>query len=118
MTVPESYVRRLEQENLRLRQLSPKEQPGPATVTHDIITPGDDDSYLHSSTGRLVEDSTTEHFVSKLKGIHDAAAPDTAHQVWQAAQTPSDVIADSHEGVRSSPSAYTFILLKQDKDGA
>lgn len=123
LTVPESYIRRLEAENAQLRQSFPKEQPDSTTVIHGPSVavfgsnPASSDPPLRAE--RLMENSTTEHFVSKLKGIHDTCMPDTPGHGGQVTPTPYDDTGDEfEERIPSNKSNYTFIPLQQDNNRA
>ncbi|KAL4877966.1 hypothetical protein BJY04DRAFT_230241 [Aspergillus karnatakaensis] len=100
-SVPEDYIRRLENEISQLRQAS-RTRP---SSEHATVQPHPE---------RLIENTTTEYFVSKLKGACAAPASESP-PVHQTAATPAGGIA-SYPPTSPSISAYTYLPL--DYDGA
>lgn len=105
VTVPENYVRTLQNEVNQLRQLQAERGPLPGDAERQ--------SLYDSNPERLIENSTTEYFVSKLKGTctatedaqsHENAIPETP------ARTSRSGLSHSHHAQHSS-SNYTYVPL-------
>lgn len=115
LTVPESYVRRLENENAQLRESLSGGLQSSTRLTHELSSSANNDSRNAIRADRLVEDSTTEHFISKLKGVHDNPTPDTSQRGWQSSSSPIDgtgVLGTNP--ISPTKTSYTFISLEQD----
>ncbi|OGM40377.1 hypothetical protein ABOM_010595 [Aspergillus bombycis] len=110
-TVPENYLRRLESEIVRLRQPSRDGQRAVTHTSYQPTTPYSDGSQEQILPERLVENSTTEHFVRKLKGVYSNPIQEVAGvPPFPTTSTPSV----SELNAQSTASSYTYIPLEHD----
>lgn len=105
VTVPQNYVRTLQNEIHQLRQLQAERGPIPGDAERQ--------SLYDSNPERLIENSTTEYFVSKLKGACTATEP-AQYQENAIPETPESTsrsgLSHSHHAQHSS-SNYTYVPL-------
>ncbi|KAE8132756.1 hypothetical protein BDV38DRAFT_274869 [Aspergillus pseudotamarii] len=112
MPLPESYLRKLEKEITRLRpSLSGSQE---LSVEAEPASDGDSQND-HLLNERLIEDSTTEHFIWKLKGVRSALTQGNAQDSsFPTAPASSRASLPRDLDEKSMASSYTYIPLDYD----
>lgn len=108
VTIPESYVRRLESEIAQLRQPSHDSQRVVTHTSDQLTTPwrnGSPEQGLLPE--RLFENSTTEHFVRKLKNVYSTPTQDKSGVSSLPMTSTPDVAEFPANNVQSVTSDYT-----------
>lgn len=118
LTVPEDYLRGLQSEVAQLRQslsnataASARGQSRGSIGDQQTQSPGD------TSRERLIEDSTTEHFIRKLKGIQNAPASTRSAEYSNQATPHTHWSGESVENEKSTTPSYTYVPLDYDNTG-
>lgn len=116
MTVPESYLRRLESEIAQLRQPVRPDQRVLTGVNLDPRTPSSKGLEEDDLPCRLIENSTTEHFIRKLKHVYSAQRPRiTVGSPSSTGHTPDQANHSDMER-QSATSDYTYVPLESDNN--
>ncbi|PLB53913.1 hypothetical protein P170DRAFT_469393 [Aspergillus steynii IBT 23096] len=114
MTVPESYVRRLESEIAQLRQPSRDSQRVVTQASCQLTTPSSNGTPEQTLQERLIENSTTEHFVHRLKGVYSNSTQENSG-TSPFPTTPTPDVNEFHDNeIQSTASKYTYIPLEDD----
>ncbi|KGO75807.1 Pyruvate/Phosphoenolpyruvate kinase [Penicillium italicum] len=115
VTIPESYVRRLESEIAQLRQPSRDNQRAVTHASDQLTTPLSNGSQEQGVLPeRLIENSTTEYFVRKLKGVYSTPTQEKSGvSPFPTTSTP-DVSEFHNNEIQSTTSNYTYIPLEYD----
>lgn len=118
LTVPENYLRKLENEVVQLRQSLSNAQR--ATKEKEREIPAIEGSHSHSTNAmdRLIEDSTTEHFIRKLKGVYcgQTSASPAEHTI---SSTPNTNLSGNprKSDEQLALTGYTYVPLDYDNAG-
>ncbi|OJI97991.1 hypothetical protein ASPVEDRAFT_880480 [Aspergillus versicolor CBS 583.65] len=102
VTVPENYVHTLQNEVHQIRQLQAERGPIPGNAERQ--------SLHDANPERLIENSTTEYFVSKLKGACSASEGDR-YQENGIPETPESTSRSGLSHPQHSISNYTYVPL-------
>lgn len=107
-------MRRLESEIAQLRQPSVDSQ---RVVTHaeQPTTPLSAGTPEQTAQDRLIENSTTEHFVRRLQGVYSNRDQGSGDSRFPATSTP-DGTAFRQNDIQSTASKYTYIPLEDDNN--
>ncbi|KAI9041800.1 Pyruvate/Phosphoenolpyruvate kinase [Aspergillus affinis] len=115
MTVPESYVRRLESEIAQLRQTSRDSQVAVIHASHrQPTTPSSNEVQEQTRSERLIENSTTEHFVRRLKGVYSNPYQDMSSPSPFPTTLAPDETGFHESDAQPKASNYTYIPLEND----
>ncbi|KAJ5083301.1 hypothetical protein N7456_012728 [Penicillium angulare] len=115
VTIPESYVRRLESEIAQLRQLSRDDQRAATHASDQLATTSSNDSQTQGLLPeRLIENSTTEHFVRKLKCVYAVRGQGTSRVSPFLTTSTQDATEYHDNNIHSTTSNYTYIPLETD----
>lgn len=116
--VPENYLRELENEVAQLRQSLSNAQRGSEEEERDV--PKDKRSHPCSIICKdtLIEDSTTEHFIQKLKDVYyrQTSAGSTERAISSTPSTNLSGIPSGSDDQLALP-GYTYVPLDYDDAG-
>ncbi|KAK2596107.1 hypothetical protein QQS21_006454 [Conoideocrella luteorostrata] len=115
LTVPESYLRKLENEIAQLRQsLSSAASESTTSAKDRDVVLQDKNAAAANASDRLLDDSTTEHFVGKLKSVYcgQIFASSPEYLIKMPNTSCSGNAKESDEQV-TGPS-YTYVPLNHD----
>lgn len=116
ISIPESYLRRLESELAQLRQPVGDNQRRVTQVGYQFTTPSSIGLEGQAIPDRLIENSTTEHFVRKLKGVYSTRSQDISGVSPLSNGSTADRSNFHDNDDRSATSDYTYIPLDNDSN--
>lgn len=113
LTVPESYLRGMENE---LSQLRRPIQENQRPLTQESSVPLSNGLEEQTIPDRLIENSTTEHFVRKLKNVYSTRSQDIPGVSPLSAGLATDQSNFHDNDDQSAISDYTYIPLDNDSN--